>query len=181
MEHVPLAPQLESAVQNPLREVALGIALLVVVIMFHGLCMRLINRRFNRSWSQVSVSTPLWKINLILSSVVTALAATHMIESMAFVLPFMLLDILPNARDAYFFALESYTTLGASSIRLPEEWRLLGPVIAMTGLFAFGWTGSVLVAVMTQVNTIDRAQAKVQLKEEAATDAADASKPSGAG
>ena len=87
MEHVPLAPQLESAVQNPLREVALGIALLVLVIMFHGLCMRLINRRFNRSWSQVSVSTPLWKINLILSSVVTALAATHMIESIAFVLP----------------------------------------------------------------------------------------------
>lgn len=174
MEHMPLAPQLESAVQNPLREVSLGLALLVVVIMFHGLCMRLINRRFNRTWSQVSVSTPLWKINISLSLVVAALAATHMVETMAFVLPFVMLDILPNPRDAYFFVLESYTTLGASSIRLPGEWRLLGPVIAMTGLFAFGWTGSVLVAVMTQVNMIDRAQAKVQMKEQEASDRADA-------
>lgn len=168
MEHLPTTPQLEQAVQTPMWEIAFGMALLVVAMLFHGVCMRLINRHFNRGWSRVTLTTSHWRINLILSSVVAALALTHLVETLVFVIPFMALDILPTGRDAYFFVLESYTTLGDSDMRLPDQWRLLGPVIAITGLFAFGWTGSVLVAVMAQVNQIDRAQAKVALKDQGA-------------
>ena len=48
-------------------------------------------------------------------------------------------------RDSYYFVLESYTTLGEGNVTLPDRWRLLGPIIGMSGLFTFGWTGSVLV------------------------------------
>lgn len=56
--------------------------------------------------------------------------------------------------------LESYTTLGEGSVTLPERWRLIGPIIAMSGLFTFGWTGSVLVNVMTEFGKLDRGQAR---------------------
>jgi hypothetical protein len=55
--------------------------------------------------------------------------------------------------------LESYTTLGEGSVELPERWRLIGPIIAISGLFTFGWTGSLLVSIMTDFNKLDRDRA----------------------
>ena len=50
--------------------------------------------------------------------------------------------------------LEAYTTLGEGNVTLPNEWHLAGPVIAISGLFTFGWTGSVLVYVMSQIGKL---------------------------
>ena len=63
-------------------------------------------------------------------------------------------------RDSYYYVLESYTTLGEGSISLPDRWRLVGPIIAMSGLFTFGWTGSVLVNIMTEFGKLDRVRAR---------------------
>jgi hypothetical protein len=41
------------------------------------------------------------------------------------------------------------------AVRLPPSWRQLGPIIAVSGLFTFGWTSSVLVYVMTQFGMLD--------------------------
>ena len=45
-------------------------------------------------------------------------------------------------------------------MQLPDHWRLLGPMIAMSGLFTFGWTGSVLVSIMTEFSKLDRLRAR---------------------
>lgn len=165
MEELQSPQDLVRVVDAPVPEVGVGLALLIVVIMTHGVCMRLINRHFSRHWSRVTVGTPHWRIDMILIVVVASLAATHLFETLIFSAPLVLLGILPEPRDAYYYVLESYTTLGAANVSLPEAWRLLGPIIAMTGLFTFGWTGSVLVAVMTQFNQFDRDQAKAEMKE----------------
>ena len=55
--------------------------------------------------------------------------------------------------------LESYTTLGEGNVSLPPDWRLIGPMIAMSGLFTFGWTCSVLVSIMTDFAKFDRSRA----------------------
>ena len=62
--------------------------------------------------------------------------------------------------------LESYTTLGEGNVSLPDRWRLLGPIIGMSGLFTFGWTGSVLVSIMTDFGKFDRLRAKPERVEE---------------
>ena len=58
-----------------------------------------------------------------------------------------------RALSRSFFAAETYTTLGEGAVRLPQSWRQLGPIIAVSGLFTFGWTSSVLVYIMTQFGT----------------------------
>ena len=68
--------------------------------------------------------------------------------------------MIPSMRDSYYFVLESYTTLGEGTVQLPEPWRLIGPIIAMSGLFTFGWTGSVLVSIMTELGRLDRSRAR---------------------
>jgi hypothetical protein len=47
-------------------------------------------------------------------------------------------------------------------VSLPTQWRLVGPVIAISGLFTFGWTASVLVYVMNESGKLqaDRIRAK---------------------
>ena len=76
--------------------------------------------------------------------------------------------MIPTMRDSYFFVLESYTTLGEGSVALPDRWRLIGPIIAMSGLFTFGWTGSVLVSIMNEFGKLDRARAAAAEERDAA-------------
>ena len=83
--------------------------------------------------------------------------------------------MIPDMRDSYYFVLESYTTLGEGAVRCRDEWRLVGPIIAMSGLFTFGWTGSVLVSVMNEFSKLDRARAEHRRKRLGRSD--DASAP----
>jgi Ion channel len=78
--------------------------------------------------------------------------------------PIHALGMITSLRDAYYYVLESYTTLGEGNVALPDRWRLLGPIIAMSGLFTFGWTGSVLVSIMTEFGKLDRERAEARRK-----------------
>lgn len=151
---------------QPIQEVAVGVLMLTAVIMVHGVLLRLVNWHFMRYWARVTVETPRWSLNMALSVVVGLLAATHLVETLIFTIPIYQLAIIPSGRDAYYYVLESYTTLGDGAVTLPDDWRLLGPIIAMTGLFTFGWTGSMLVSILTQYSHIDRVQAKKQQQDE---------------
>jgi hypothetical protein len=57
-------------------------------------------------------------------------------------------------RDAFYYVAGTYTTLGYGEGRLPHAWRLLAPMIAISGLFAFGWTTGVLFSPMSQASQI---------------------------
>jgi len=37
---------------------------------------------------------------------------------------------------------------------LPAAWNMLSPIIAISGLFTFGWTGSVLVGFVSSLNRL---------------------------
>lgn len=161
--HVP-DPQVH--VPDPaLLEVPIGIALLVLTILVHGTCLRIISRRFNWAWSRVSLKSSHWRSNLLLAAAISALTLLHLIETLLYAVPLHTFGLFDSLRDSYYFVLECYTTLGEGRLSLPEEWRLLGPIIAMSGLFTFGWTGSVLVSIMAQIRSLDTAQAHQALQE----------------
>ena len=81
--------------------------------------------------------------------------------------------MIPSLRDSYFFVLESYTTLGGGNVVLPDQWRLVGPMIGMSGIFTFGWTGSVLVNIMNEIGKLDRTQATKDQRDSARADGKD--------
>lgn len=80
-------------------------------------------------------------------------------------MPIWHFGLIPNFRDAYYFVLESYTTLGESTVTLPEAWRLGGPIIAISGLFTFSWTGSVLVYVVTETGVGIRTTVSARVRQ----------------
>ena len=149
----------ELATPDPIVELAIGTLGLIVIIFLHGASMRLINGRFSRAWAGVGPHTPHWRVNGLLVVVIGALTLVHLAETLIWAAPIYWLGMIPNMRDSYFFVLESYTTLGAGPVELPDQWRLVGPIIAMSGLFTFGWTGSVLVSIMNEFGRLDRSRA----------------------
>ncbi|URK86053.1 potassium channel family protein (plasmid) [Rhizobium sp. RCAM05350] len=150
----------ELSTPGPVMEVVLGTLLLIVVIFVHGAGIRAINQRFSKSWVHMSADTPHWRLNLLLASTIGSLAALHFAETLLWAIPVSAAGLIPSMRDSYYYVLESYTTLGEGNISLPDRWRLIGPIIGMSGLFTFGWTGSVLVSVMTDFGRLDRVKAK---------------------
>jgi hypothetical protein len=141
----------------PLLEMLVGLAILSVVILVHGAGVRLVYRHFTRTWAP---GTSAWHRNVVLSVATASLAALHLVVTLMWALPIWSSGLIPGLRDAYFFVLENYTTLGDDTVSLPRAWRLIGPVIAISGLFNFGWTASVFVNMMHDVGTLDRAEAR---------------------
>jgi hypothetical protein len=158
----------ELADPGPLFEIAIGTIGLVVVMFFHGIGVRFINRHYSTAWVKVDATTPHWRVNLLLAGVITCFAVVHLVETLIWAVPIHRLGMIPDLRDAYYYVLESYTTLGEGQVSLPDKWRLVGPIIAMSGLFTFGWTGSVLVGIMTEYSQLDRSTARRKQKAEEA-------------
>lgn len=145
---------------HPVLEILVGVLFLIVIIFVHGMGMRLVNRRFNAAWAEVTPATPHWRTDTFLAIAIGSLAIVHLIETFLWAVPLNLMGIIPRMRDCYYYVLESYTTLGEGNVVLPDQWRLIGPIIAMSGLFTFGWTASVLVNIMTEFGRLDRERAK---------------------
>lgn len=144
----------------PLLEMLIGLVILTVVILVHGVGVRLVYRHFTRTWEKSGSKMTSWHYNVVVSVAAASLAALHLLVTLMWALPIFWSGLIPGLRDAYFFVLENYTTLGDDTVRLPKDWRLIGPVIAISGLFNFGWTASVFVNMMHDVGTLDRLQAR---------------------
>jgi hypothetical protein len=132
-------------------EIGFSLCLLVLVISVHGWFMSSISRFFGARFARFTSKTRQWRVTLLMTATIAMLAIAHLLETLVWAAPIWLMGIIPDLRDAYFFVLEAYTTLGETKVSLPETWRLAGPMIAISGLFTFSWTGSVLVYVMTEI------------------------------
>lgn len=150
----------ELSTPKPLLELVLGTVGMIVIIFIHGAGIRIINLRFSDAWVRVNELTAHWRINALLAFTIGSLATLHFAETLLWAIPLSAAGLIPSMRDSYYYVLENYTTLGEGTISPPDRWRLIGPIIAMSGLFTFGWTVSVLVSIMTEFGKVDRMRAK---------------------
>jgi hypothetical protein len=136
---------------GPFGELGLAVMLLVLVIIAHGWCVGNVSRFFGSRFSRFTLDTPQWRVSLLMTATIALLALTHLAQTLIWAAPIWSIGIIPDAGNAYFFVLGSYTTLGSEGVTIPAAWQLIGPVIAISGFFTFSWTGSVLVYVMTEI------------------------------
>jgi hypothetical protein len=60
-------------------------------------------------------------------------------------------DAIPDPQSALYFSAVTYTTTGYGDIVLPEEWRLLGAIEALTGILMCGWSTGFYFALVNRV------------------------------
>jgi hypothetical protein len=59
-------------------------------------------------------------------------------------------DAMPDLQTAMYFSAVTYTTTGYGDLVLPESWRLVGAVEALTGILMCGWSTGFFFAVVSR-------------------------------
>lgn len=138
----------------PAGDLILGGVMLVVIVLIHGACMRFITGHVLRRSKIVAQHPTEWGADLLLAGAILLLLSVHLFETGLWTTVLVRSHLVSNWRDAGFFAANTYTTLGYGSVILAAPWKMLAPIMAISGLFTFGWTGSVLVDIVGRVNRL---------------------------
>jgi hypothetical protein len=141
----------------PVPDFVVGGAMLLLIVLVHATGMRMLTDRFERRILQLQRLNSTWRPDLLMVAVVALMLLLHLFEIWVWAAALVYSGLVVNWRAAGFFAANTYTTVGYGNFLLPEGWHMLAPIIAMSGLFTFGWTGSVLVEVVRRCQEIKTA------------------------
>jgi hypothetical protein len=145
----------------PAADLVFGGALLLVIVLFHATGVRFVTNHVVRRSLIVLQRPTAWRADLLMSGTVFMLLALHLREIVIWAAALVYSGLVPNWRTSGFFAGNTYTTVGYGAFVLPLGWHMLAPIIAISGLFTFGWSGSVLVDLVGRCQKIkDAAAAK---------------------
>ena len=84
----------------------------------------------------------------VMIATVSVLMMAHACELIVWSLAYVSMDVAPAGADIVYFAFVNYTTLGYGDVVPVECWRLIGPITAMNGMLAFGWSTAVIFEVL---------------------------------
>jgi Ca2+/Na+ antiporter len=64
----------------------------------------------------------------------------HLLEISIWALFYSWGHAIPDIHSAFYFSAVTYTTVGYGDLVLPEAWRLVGGIEALTGILMCGWS-----------------------------------------
>ncbi len=145
----------------PAADLLFGGAMLLVIVIFHATGVRFVTNHVVHRSQIILLHPTAWRADLLMSGTVFMLLALHLLEIVIWAAALVYSGLVPDWRASGFFAGNTYTTVGYGAFVLPAGWHMLAPIIAISGLFTFGWSGSVLVDLVGRCQKIkDAAAAK---------------------
>jgi hypothetical protein len=133
---------------HPALEIALSTIPLLVTLLIHGVGMSVVQQQFEVRGVPIYRSGSRGRI--FFAAMVIVMLLTHLVEMIVWAATLISLEAIHGFRDAFYYAAGTYTTLGYGEGMLPYGWRLMAPMMGISGLFAFGWTTGVLVNLVSQ-------------------------------
>ena len=82
----------------------------------------------------------LWTWTWIFIRVAGWMIVLHLIEISAWAALYTWRDAMPDFQSAVYFSAVTYTTTGYGDLVLPNDWRLVGAIEALTGILMCGWS-----------------------------------------
>jgi hypothetical protein len=143
----------------PAADLVLGGGLLLLIILVHATGVRSVTSHVVRRSTLILARPTAWRADLLMSGTVFWLLSLHVLEIVVWAAALVYSGLVHDWRAAGFFAGNTYTTVGYGNFILPNGWHMLAPIIAMSGLFTFGWSGSVLVDLVGRCQKIKDAAA----------------------
>jgi hypothetical protein len=137
----------------PVPDLLFGGGVLVLVILCHAFWMRRITNSFLTRMQLLQTHDLLWRAEVVFALTVAALLAVHLTEIFLWTIALVFGGIVTDWAQSGYFAANCYVALG-EPFSLPHAWRMLPPIIAISGIFTFAWTGSVLVNFVSRLNDL---------------------------
>jgi len=128
-----------------LKEILVGTALLLVVLIFHGSAINHVIMRFERITSKNLANQQYNWVFYHFYFAFNSIALIHIFEVLLWAAFLMMLGLMGDALSAIIFSGSCYTTVGFAPDSLPYGWKSLAFFIAFTGLFSLAWTTSVMI------------------------------------
>jgi len=94
--------------------------------------------------------TRFWSITWLLIRIAWFLILIHLLEIGIWALFFLWQECLPDAEASFYFSGVTYATLGYGDLLLPNEWRMFGPLEALTGTLMCGLSIAFFFAVLSR-------------------------------
>jgi len=91
----------------------------------------------------------------VLALLIFLMTLVAYLESALWAVFYVSVDALPTFREATYFSMVTFTTLGYGDITLNERWRVLASVEAANGIILFGWTTAIIIAFVQRVFSIN--------------------------
>jgi len=140
---IPLLQHMSAVI--PAADLIFGGVMLILIILIHAAGVRAATNHVLRRSRTILARPTFWRADLLMGSTVFILLVLHLAELLVWAAALVYSGLVSDWRAAGFFAGNTYTTIGYGNDILPVGWRMLAPIIAISGLFTFGWSGSVLV------------------------------------
>jgi len=147
----------------------LGCVLAVVVTLIHitGLD-RIANLYHRRTRNMVARDWHPFLASWLFGSTILLMLLLHIVDTCIWGSILFGMKLIPNIHDAFYFAANTYTSLGYGDVPLGLDWRELSPLISMSGLFTFACTTSQLFNLVAKHRDIVAALTSKREKDAAA-------------
>ncbi len=124
----------------------LGAIMLLLVMIFHGLVLLQIAKRYEvKSFLYLS-EKKYSEVALCFYISVFCLFLTHIVEIILWGIALYAMKLVSTLGQSILFSGSTYTAMGFMEDILPEGWKMLAVIIAFSGMFAFAWTASVMIS-----------------------------------
>ena len=123
-----------------------GIAMLLIVMIVHGVILLQIAKRFEVKSFLYLAEHKYSSVAIAFYVSVLCLFLTHIFEIILWGIALRAFDLLPNLGESILFSGSTYTAMGFMDDLLPNGWKMLAIMIAFSGMFAFAWTASVMIS-----------------------------------
>jgi hypothetical protein len=94
----------------------------------------------------------LWPWARLFIAVAGWIVVIHVMEISAWALVYAWTGAIPGLQSAWYFSAVTYTTTGYGDLVLPEDWRLVGAIEALTGILMCGWSTGFFFAVVSRMH-----------------------------
>jgi Ion channel len=129
-----------------LIEILIAGGLVALTVTIHALGFSALLRAMVRS--QALNRAGFWTVTRFLIGLTCWLMLIHLLEISVWGVFYFWKGLLPDAEPAFYFSGVTYTTVGYGDITLPEPWRMLAPLEALTGTLMCGLSTGLVFAVV---------------------------------
>jgi len=135
----------------PLEVLLFGGVMLLIIVLIHGAGLNRIVERYRRKADELR--TKEWHPHLatyIFAGSILFMLALHVFEAFVWGVVLNKFGLIASLRDSIYFSANTYTTIGYGLMILPQSWRELAPIMAISGLFTFAWTTGEMFGIVGQ-------------------------------
>jgi hypothetical protein len=129
--------------------------LMVIATALVQLCMQLALDRMTppKSWTHVSPSIQRIAVTI---TAIAILMIGHLCQVAIWALRYWVWGEVGDFVSSFYFALASFTTVGASDLALSATHRMVGAIESALGMLMFGWSTALLVALIQRLERIHK-------------------------